>query len=299
MENELAQLLINEEEEEILQIKVDPGNQSEVGDFQLAGCFLTASVIHFPAMKSTMANLRHPVYGVQIRDLGEKRYLFQFYHNMDMERVLKDLPWTFNNHLLLLIKLGRGEVLLKVQLIFTSFWVQIHDVPIGLFFEKLAIQLGNFIGVFLEYDISNLGKENRNYMRVRVQIDVKKPLKKKNQVLCNGVRSYVKFKYGLSLFCFYCGRLGHNDSFCKIKMMKGANTDELGWDLSLRAQSRRALSMNNIWLREEEEGKGEGRWMENRSVGSRHRDRNIKERRGKVIDPILRFSIEGGVSSVE
>ncbi|MBA0603923.1 hypothetical protein Gorai_025059 [Gossypium raimondii] len=94
-------------------------------------------------------------------------------------------------------------------------------------------------------------------MRVRVLIDVKKPLKRKKQDLCNVVRSYVKFKYErLSLFCFYCGRLGYNDSFCEIKMMTRADTEELGWDLSLRAQSRRALSMNSIWLREEEEGKG-------------------------------------------
>ncbi|MBA0593239.1 hypothetical protein Gorai_010193 [Gossypium raimondii] len=236
MENELAQLSINEEEEKILQIQVDSGIQSEVGDFQLVGCFLISSVIHFPAMKSTIANLWHPVYGVQIRYLGEKRYLFQFYHNMDMERVLKGLLWTFNNHLLLLRKLERGEDPLKVLLIFTPFWVQIHDVPIGLFSEKLAIQLGNFIGVFLEYDTSNLGKENRNYMRVRVQIDVRKPLKRKKQVLCKGVRSYVTFKYErLSLFCFYCGRLGHNDSFCEIKMMTRTYIDELGWDLSLRS----------------------------------------------------------------
>ncbi|MBA0701838.1 hypothetical protein Goari_020551 [Gossypium aridum] len=75
-------------------------------------------------------------------------------------------------------------------------------------------------------------------MRVRVQIDVRKPLKRKKPVLCNGVRSYVKSKYErLSLFGFYCGRLGHNDSFCEIKMMTGADTKELGWDLSLRAQS--------------------------------------------------------------
>ena len=33
------------------------------------GCFLTASIIHFPAMRSTMANLWHPVCGIQIRDL--------------------------------------------------------------------------------------------------------------------------------------------------------------------------------------------------------------------------------------
>ncbi|MBA0654118.1 hypothetical protein Goklo_021192 [Gossypium klotzschianum] len=52
METEFAGLMINEEEEEILHI------------------------IHFPAMKSTMENLWHPVRGVQIQELGGKRYLF-------------------------------------------------------------------------------------------------------------------------------------------------------------------------------------------------------------------------------
>lgn len=80
-------------------------------------------------------------------------------------RVLKGLPWTFNNHLLILSKLKRGEDPLKIPLVYVSFWVQIHDVPIGLFFENLAKLLGNFIGAFLEYDGSILGKENRNYMR--------------------------------------------------------------------------------------------------------------------------------------
>ncbi|MBA0754588.1 hypothetical protein Gogos_021365 [Gossypium gossypioides] len=75
METELALLSLNEEEEEIPQIQTNPSMQKEVGDFQLVGCFQTASIIHFPAMKSTMANLWHPVYGVQIRDLGEKRAL--------------------------------------------------------------------------------------------------------------------------------------------------------------------------------------------------------------------------------
>ncbi|KAK5812389.1 hypothetical protein PVK06_027818 [Gossypium arboreum] len=52
-----------------------------------------------------MENLWHPVKGVQIRDLGEKRFLFQFFHAMNMDRVLKGSPWTFNNHLLVLHKL--------------------------------------------------------------------------------------------------------------------------------------------------------------------------------------------------
>ncbi|MBA0788546.1 hypothetical protein Gotri_027859, partial [Gossypium trilobum] len=238
MKTELAQLSINEEEEKFLQIQADSRMQTNVGDYQLVGCFLTVSIINFPAIKSTLANLWHPICGLQIRDLGEKRYIFKFFHSMDMERVFKGLPWTFNNHLLILSKLKRGEDPLKIPLVYVPFWVQIHDVPIGLFSENLAKLLGNFIGAFLEYDGSNLGKENCNYMRVRVQIDVRKPLRRKKQVMSNGVCSYVKFKYErLTLFYFLCGRLGHNDSYCETKMMIGIDFIEMGWDLSLRAPS--------------------------------------------------------------
>ncbi|MBA0562648.1 hypothetical protein Golob_007675 [Gossypium lobatum] len=118
-----------------------------------------------------MANIWHPIKGVHIRDLGEKRFLLQFYHVMDLDRVLKGSSWTFNNHLLVLHKLQWGEDPLKIPLFMVPFWVQMHDVPIGFFSENLAVQLGNFIGEFIEYDGLNLEKENRNYMRLRVKID--------------------------------------------------------------------------------------------------------------------------------
>ncbi|MBA0805025.1 hypothetical protein Gohar_004570, partial [Gossypium harknessii] len=65
------------------------------------------------AMRSTMANFLHPVKGIQILDLGEKRFLFRFYYKMDLERVLKGSPWAFNNHLLMLHHLRDGEDPLK------------------------------------------------------------------------------------------------------------------------------------------------------------------------------------------
>ncbi|KAK5819919.1 hypothetical protein PVK06_024953 [Gossypium arboreum] len=91
-------------------------------------------------------------------------------------------------------------------------------------------------------------------MRVRVKIDVRRPLKRKNQIMYRGSYTYMKFKYeGLSLFCFYYRRLGHSDSYCEVKIALGVEVAELGWDLSLRAQSMRALSVNSVWLREEGE----------------------------------------------
>ncbi|MBA0768980.1 hypothetical protein Gotri_017749, partial [Gossypium trilobum] len=154
MEADLAGLTLEEEEEEILQIQTEEGTNGDGEILQLVGCFLTASIVHFLAMRSIMANLWHPVRGVQITDLGEKKYLFQFFHLMDLERVIKGSPSTFNNHLLIIHKLRMGENPLQIPLIYSPLWVQVHDVPTGFVSENLAIQLGNFIGEFMEYDVS-------------------------------------------------------------------------------------------------------------------------------------------------
>ncbi|KAH1048207.1 hypothetical protein J1N35_038991 [Gossypium stocksii] len=92
MEDKFASLNLNEEEEAILQTPPFPIPEKEEGGFRLVGYFLAASVIHFSVMKSTTAKLWHPVRGVRILDLGERRFLFQFFHSMDMERVLKGSP---------------------------------------------------------------------------------------------------------------------------------------------------------------------------------------------------------------
>ncbi|MBA0794228.1 hypothetical protein Gohar_018578, partial [Gossypium harknessii] len=72
METVFVGLTLQEEEKEIFQLQIDAGTDREVKVLQLVGCFLTASIVNFQAMKNTMANLWHPVRGVQIRDLGEK-----------------------------------------------------------------------------------------------------------------------------------------------------------------------------------------------------------------------------------
>lgn len=116
----------------------------------------------------------------------------------------------------------------------------------------------------------------------------------------NGRCSHVRFKYEwISLFCFYCGRLGHNDSFCEAKMLLRVEIAELAWDLSLCAQSRRVLSMNSIWLREEDDGKREGDRRNNRVSRDRIWDEVNNGKSGKAIDPILGFNLEEWSSSLD
>lgn len=67
-------------------------------------------ILDFPAMRSSLANLWHPVKGIEILDIMEKRFLFRFFHRMDLERVIREAPWTFNNHLLIFHVLSKGRI---------------------------------------------------------------------------------------------------------------------------------------------------------------------------------------------
>ncbi|MBA0833643.1 hypothetical protein Goarm_006073, partial [Gossypium armourianum] len=64
-----------------------------------------------------------------ISDLGEMGYLFRFYNRVDIDRVVKGASWTFNNYLLVFDQLENNEDPMQIPMIFSWFWVQIHDLP--------------------------------------------------------------------------------------------------------------------------------------------------------------------------
>ncbi|MBA0786606.1 hypothetical protein Gotri_026811, partial [Gossypium trilobum] len=112
----MANLNLDEGEEEAWIFKEETGLAKSTFEYCIMGCFLTASVVHFQVMRNTMANLRRPLGGVTILDLGEKRYLFKFYNPLDLDRVINGTPWTFNNHLLVFNLLKEDNDSLQVAL---------------------------------------------------------------------------------------------------------------------------------------------------------------------------------------
>ncbi|GMI71122.1 hypothetical protein HRI_000781500 [Hibiscus trionum] len=205
-------------------------------------------------MRNTLANLWRPLGGIAISDLGNNRYLYRFYHKVDLERVYAGGPWHFNSHLLLLHKLEKGEDPMVVSLNTSPFWVLVRDVPHGYMSEHFAKVLGNFIGEFMEYDAAAVSFGYKGTMQIRASFDIRKPLKRRKKVaLNNGGSVYVRFEYEkLQLFCFICGRIGHGESLCPIRLTKPKEEITFEWDISLRAPSRRAaMIQNSRWLIDE------------------------------------------------
>ncbi|MFQ6622538.1 hypothetical protein Gotur_001981 [Gossypium turneri] len=98
-------------EEEGVLLPIDLELQSSKHKYYLVGGFFTMSVVHFSAMKNTMANLWHPLKGVQKSNIGARRFLFRFFHEIDIDR--------------------NSEDPMQVLLVSTAFWVQVHDLPPG------------------------------------------------------------------------------------------------------------------------------------------------------------------------
>lgn len=162
-----------------------------------------------------MANVWHPIGGITITDLSEGRFLFRLYHKVYVNILEAGGPWNFNSHLLLMRNLQDRDDPKVIPLNSIDFWVLVKGLPYGFVSKTVAKQMGNFIGMFLEYYNKAVSLGYAGALRVRVRTKVEKPLKcKKCIVFPNGSTTYIKFAYEkLTLFCFLCNKLGREDSF--------------------------------------------------------------------------------------
>ena len=197
MDLSLTTLSLSQGETEFLSLEgVDDVGGENTFELSLVGRFLTDRSINFNFMRDRLSHLWRPGKGVCISEFTNQRYIFKFFHVVDLKRVLAGGPWTYDNHLLILHWIQPGEYPNQIPLNSIDIWVQIFDLPSSCMSESVGKQLGNYIGSFLEYDTSNNGGNMKEYMRLRVSMDVRHPLKRGKRIRTpNGDGFFVSFKY--------------------------------------------------------------------------------------------------------
>jgi hypothetical protein len=209
-------------------------------------------------MKVTMADVRRTVKGVKIKEATPGLFFIQFAHELDMEAVLAGGPWSFNNQMLIIERVQLGVQIENIPLYHVDFWVQVHNLPTGLMAERVGKTLANYIGSFVEYDKNNKGSFWREYMRIKVRVDVRQPLKRESRVKNQGGEwCTVNFKYEkLGVFCLFCGIVGHGENKCSIRFSMETDDGIRPWSKDLRADPRRRGSrQSSRWLMEEDDGR--------------------------------------------
>lgn len=241
LEKSWADMSLAEEEAGGLEAPVSDHASGSVTYSELVGRFLSDRPIKFEQMQQVMASVWRPMMGMRVLPVNDNLFLFQFPHPKDLQRVLDDGPWSFENHTFVckqLLPQVRPE---DVTLDTVEFWVQIYELPAIYVSMDFIMQIGNYVGSLIAIDQNNFGGTWRSYFRVRVALKVNEPLKRRMKIRRrDGSFHWITFKYErLNTFCFCCGLLGHSDKFCRKAYEEGLTPKDYPYGAWLRAGGRR------------------------------------------------------------
>lgn len=125
-------LSLTEEEEGGMVYHVDNEEDDVINfDLCLVGRFATDKSIRTHIMKERLAAIWRPVKGVSIQEVEPRLFLFQFYHKIDLARILDGGLWSFDNYMLVLGRLPVRELPEQVPLHHLCIWVQVHGPCCG------------------------------------------------------------------------------------------------------------------------------------------------------------------------
>ncbi|WJX41610.1 hypothetical protein P8452_28938 [Trifolium repens] len=225
MENWKAVNLSKEEEEGIVWEEEDSYGE-DLFRRTLAGKLWTDSPFNVRAFKQTMIQAWRLKNQVEVEDLKKNLFLFWFATKKDADLVLKNGPWSFDRNLLILNRVSGDEQPADLEMNKVAFWVRVYELPLKVRSDSMAKKLGNIIGQFEETDPLERNRTGR-FLRLKVLIDLRKPLKRGTVIKSQDRSLKVYFKYErLPNFCFVCGRIGHQLKECD----EAGDLEEAGYE---------------------------------------------------------------------
>ncbi|KAK6163170.1 hypothetical protein DH2020_000034 [Rehmannia glutinosa] len=205
----------------------------------LVGKLLAPRVISFDQVSSLFKRLWNPKKALICKPLHDNVFLFTFESIADKKRISLGAPWLFDRYLLALQEATDDLISSQIQPTKCPFWIQLHGLPLGLFSKAFAERAGNFIGTFLEVQTDSTGSVVGKFLRIKVEIDIQKPLCRVIQLDEKFQKRLIGIKYErLPDFCFHCGKLGHILKDCDEHILtSGSEPADLEYGAWLRASS--------------------------------------------------------------
>ena len=110
-------------------------------EFMIVAKFLTPRVLNMDAVGRTFKRVWRCSDGFMIRNMNEHQMLFGFDEERDVNWILMNQPWSFDKHLVVVMRFEKDIPLKSLSFNIAMFWVQFHDIPIRYMTTEVAKQL--------------------------------------------------------------------------------------------------------------------------------------------------------------
>ncbi|PWA95005.1 hypothetical protein CTI12_AA054370 [Artemisia annua] len=179
-----------------------------------------------------------------------KNNFFKFaFENKDAaSSVISNSPWSVMGFYVALQPWDSNKTLNEMEFNKGQFWVQAHDLPLGLLTSEYATTIAESLGTLIALDCVGEGSQtDRDFLRFRVEVNITKPIVPGFFIpRSDGKESWITLKYErLSDFCYRCGCLGHCRESCTndvIERFAGK------WSQEMRTPSARNLSAHTYHI---------------------------------------------------
>ena len=172
--------------------------------------------IMLDALRKNIRMLWKPNKSLQLSVIEEELFLVEFEDERDKKRVMDMRPWHYEKQLVLLQEFEGEQNLKDIVLKWSSFWVQIYNLPLKGRTRESGKAIGASLGKVIDVDVVNTRVQCGTCLRVWVAIDVTWKLIRGRKInFEEGEARWVHFKYERLPNLYYrCGLLEHDLKDC-------------------------------------------------------------------------------------
>jgi hypothetical protein len=184
---------------------------------------------------------------ITFKVLGKNLFLIEFIDPKDKERVLEGRPWVFEGGLFLVEDFDGTKAPSQFTFNKAAFWVRMIDLPLACMSREIGRKIGASVGVVEAVDADARGMGWGEFLRVKILMDLAKPLQRGRKINIEGKAHWIHFQYErLPRFCFQCGAICHGKSGCpKRSGFRQQEPNQYGMWLRAPSPTRRAEKSHN------------------------------------------------------
>jgi hypothetical protein len=200
------------------------GIQTHEGDFEplvgrgsscVVGKLLADRTVGKEVIKTPLIRAWQPQKRVSFKNVGNNMFLIDFEEEVDKIRVMEGRPWTFDGDLVSLADFDGMTPPTALEFEKAAFWVRMYDLPLACMSREMGMRIGSSVGEVEEVEVDEDGVGWGEYLRVRIVLDLSKPISRGRILHVRDKQYWITFKYEkLPRFCFKCGTIRHGSKGC-------------------------------------------------------------------------------------
>ncbi|KAL5580691.1 hypothetical protein UlMin_013133 [Ulmus minor] len=205
-----------------------PVEPIEITDRTLVGKLVTRKVWNKKLIKTIFGRVWSIANGWDLKQDDSTCYIGLSFTNKDLyEMVVEMRPWLLNGGVLFVDRWPESGEWKDANLSTFPCWVRATSIPLQLITEKNIKKIANQAGEVVEVQFESTQKAHwRNYICFKSIINMENALCPGRFVMGPKKQAWVEFKYErLSIFCYKCGFIGHEQSHCEIPPVMISDAD--------------------------------------------------------------------------